>query len=554
MRKILISLIFIILFPLVNFSQVNDESYDRLSISHILILYKGDIYNKQVLNLFLRQHRSDKYDDHQLKGQIIYLPQGAKYANENNRVEYFRELLKSHEIPKALVAKWYNRKSDGSMNLELIHSRGRYNADDYEFTNAQLTKRGNAHLKDYGNKLIDKTYVVITEIRDIKSAREVKKSKYHGYTSHNNTFVYKLEFKPEVRTKVYDSWIYSDDSKKVISKKYEKFENIDFPIKSITKMYETLDYRQSNDTKNNILYAYKSDKMLFSEMIEASYQKPMHDLSTNYDDFKVKTYIDTKSPLKAKIGLKEGLTVDQRFYVYEYVWDESADKAIAKRKAVIRAKKISDNRTIAKGHSVSSNFYQTAGWGIDEGMLIEQRNDIGASIAAGWETGKMGGFSLRADMRTGSISGIPSLYVFADVNFSKSEYSSSLFNNGDSNIDFIFTKFSIGIAKGFNFAYNFELIPFVSYGMEFASTSNNFKLKDVNSSDEYSSLSTSLLKYGASLTMNITHNVQLYGTFSGYNPIGNTTAGKKTKTNIAWNDIFEDRNGFTKTCGLRILF
>lgn len=554
MRKILISLIFIILFPFITFSQINDESYDRLSISHVLVLYNGDRYNQQIEKQFINQRRSDKYDAHQVEQQVIYLPQNSKHLDMNSKLTKIYQVLKDKKIPKAIIAKWYNRKKDGSMNLELIHSRGRYNADDYEYTNAQLTKRGNSYLKDYGNKLIDKTYIIVTEITDIQDARRRKKSKYHGFTSTNNTFVYKLNFKPEVRSMIYNSWIYSDDTKQIINEKIEKFENIDFPIKPITVIYKDLNYTQSNDTKGNILYRYKSDKELFTEMIEASYQKPMHDLSSDYEDFKVKTYIDTKSPLKAKIGLKEGLSVDQRFYVYEYVWDEDLDKAVTKRKAVIRAKEITDNRSIANGHSNCSRFYQTAGWTIDEGMLIEQRNDIGASLAAGWETGKMGGFSLRGDLRTGKFTSIASLYVFADVNFSKSEYSSKLFKNIDTKSDFIFTKFSVGIAKGFNFAYNFEFMPFVSYGMEFANNSNNFELEGVNSTKEYSSISSSLIKYGASLTMNITHNVQLYGTFAGYNPIGNITAGKKTKTDIKWTDVFEDREGFTKTCGLRVLF
>lgn len=546
MRKLIILLLLIFALPLVNKAQLDNENYDRLSTTHILVLYSGDKYNDDIKKLFLKQKRSDKYNEHQVSKQILHLPIEAKYLREAEKMTYILESLKKEEIPKLIIEKWYSRESNGNMNLSLIHSRGRYNADDYDYSDAQLTKRGSTNLKDYGNKLIDKTYIIVSEIDDIESAREWKNSKSHGYTSKNHSYVFKLDFNPIVREKIYETWIYDDDPQETKDNKNLIFQKINFPLKNITHIYKKLDYTQSNENKNNIFFKYKSDSELFTEMINASYHEVMQDLSTNFEDFMVKTYIEKTSPLSAKIGLKESLSVDQRFFVYEFIWDESKDKAIAKRKAIIRASKISDNRRIAEGHSLSSNFYQTAGWSIEKGMLIEQKNDLGISLTAGWENGVMGGFALRADMRTGSLTNIPALYIFADLNLSNKEY--DIFSKENS---VTFTKFTVGIAKGFNFAYNFELIPFVSYGMEYALFSESV---DIENNDSEDRLNTNLFKIGSALSMNLTHNIQVFGNISYYLTFGDVTAGKDTKLDMSWTDIFEDRKGITSMLGLRILF
>jgi hypothetical protein len=132
MRIILLFFVLILNLPLASNAQVVDENYDRLST--ILIL-------KQ---------------------------------------------LHKENIPKLAVEKWYNRQADGSMDLRLLHKRGRYNADDYDSSLAQLIKRVNTNLKYYGNKLINKTYVILSEIHDIERARDRKKSKTHGYSADNH--------------------------------------------------------------------------------------------------------------------------------------------------------------------------------------------------------------------------------------------------------------------------------------------------------------------------------------------------------------------------------
>lgn len=541
-----IILLFTFILPMRLISQTVDEEYDRLTTTHILVLYNDESYNNDIESIFTRMERSPKFDIHQVNTQVIYLPTRAKYAVDDEKRNYIINALQEKQIPRAIIEKWYNRTSDGNMDLKLIHKRGKYNADDYEFLEAQLKKRGDAAIKDYGNKLINKSYIIVSEIYDIENARNYKNVKAHGYSCKNITYTYKLDFNEAVRQNIYDSWIYPDDSELVRQDKIYLFNNIEFNLIPISQHYEDLNYTQSDENRNNPFYIYKSDNELFTEMIYASYTKPMDYLSSSFEEFKVKTFIDKKHPLQAKIGKKEGVYTDQKYFVYEHEWSDKLNKAVPVRKAVIRANNIAENRRVTAGDSPSTTFYQTAGWNIQEGMLIQEHNDLGVSFATGWEAGVMGGFSLRLDYRTGFITGIPALYIFGDINFSSKNY--EIGGNSDRNL--IFTKYSFGVAKGFNFAYHFEVIPFIAYGVEHAVSSNNIRLDD----NDYSKLRTSIFKYGVGLSMNIVHNVQLFSIYSIVNPIGDVTADKDTKLNRKWKSIFEDRYGATRLYGLRILF
>jgi len=69
------------------------------------------------------------------------------------------------------------------------------------------------------------------------------------------------------------------------------------------------------------------------------------------EDFQVATTIfETKKGIQAKIGKKEGLERNGRFYVYEYVQNESG-KTEKMRIGAIRAKRPAKNEGLAIGNT-----------------------------------------------------------------------------------------------------------------------------------------------------------------------------------------------------------
>jgi hypothetical protein len=94
-------------------------------------------------------------------------------------------------------------------------------------------------------------------------------------------------------------------------------------------------------------------------------------------DFQVQTPIYALSPIRARVGTKEGLSVDQRYFVYEQVQD-ARGVVTSKRRGVIRAKKVAYN---AGNNALTSSFYQTSGGKLDAGMNLKQAPDAGMALA-----------------------------------------------------------------------------------------------------------------------------------------------------------------------------
>jgi len=242
------------------------------------------------------------------------------------------------------------------------------------------------------------------------------------------------------------------------------------------------------------------------------------------------------------------LKCDQQYFVYQYKWNEKIGKAEPNRQAVVRATgKIVDNRLVATGSSPESRFYQTYGGTIKEGMILQQRLDIGLSTIAGYETGNIGGMDLNFMIRTGSFTKVTALYLMIDVGFESKDYISTTFGTKK----FSFVRYSFGLGKGMRLGRIIELTPYAQYGIE--QTSN----EDLN----FKEISTGFIKAGAMLGISLTHNLSILGQVNYYSPSGDiTTKGKDDKKGTipgkTWSDetAFKDRSGMGIMAGIRFEF
>jgi hypothetical protein len=281
------------------------------------------------------------------------------------------------------------------------------------------------------------------------------------------------------------------------------------------------------------------------ELVNNMYENTTFQLDKSIEDFRVKVKVSKVHPTRAKIGKKEGLKVDQQYFVYQYKFDEAKGTVSPERQAVVRTtKNIVDNRTVATGSSPESSFYQTYGGTIQEGMILQQRLDFGISLMPGFETGGIGGMDLGLMFRTGPLTKVTALYILGDIGFGTGDYITA-FNTSSTKYNFL--RYSIGVGKGFRFARIVELTPYVQYGIE--------STKDKT----YEIISTSYIKLGAMLGFNIAHNISLFGQVNNYMP-GSTTV-KKTKDSSAesnftgsWDSYFTGRTGTSIMIGLRFEF
>jgi len=512
------------------------ETYSRLSVTFFMGEQSG--VNNAPANAASKIQFSEKYFNHNLKSLVLPLGDDFKMLTFDKKRNYIREKLTKDGVGRQMVAKWFNRQENGMMDLEYVHKCGLYNATDQDVLMSVAAKRGDAFLKDAGQNLVNKTYVLVLVPNDVKSKDD---GKVRSWESQYDFFFYKLEFGPEVVANFYNVWPYEDDVATVKQTKVAAFDTLTFQFHDVyTKSFLAASASETlTDNKKP-----RSLDQLMEELVNDMYENTTFLLDKTIEDFRVKVKVDKVHPVRAKVGKKEGLKCDQQFFVYQYEFDESKGIVTPNRKAVVRTtSKIVDNRTVATGASPTSSFYQTYGGTIREGMILQQKLDFGISGLVGYEAGGMGGTALNFMLRTGQFTKVTGLYLMGDLGFSSGEFSTVW------NIDsykYNFFRWSVGLGKGLRVGRIVELTPYIQYGFE--------STKD----DYYKSIETGFVKAGAMLGINITHNVYLVGQANFYSPMGdieveelNGTKGTVTST---WDEQFTGRSGGSFMFGVRIEF
>ncbi|NWJ50257.1 MAG: hypothetical protein HXX14_05285 [Bacteroidetes bacterium] len=272
------------------------------------------------------------------------------------------------KVANLLVAKWYNRKPDGSFDMDLIGSRGFYNASEMEANIGKSSARGLASISDAGEELINNTFVVVSKlnfisneiaaakIRDLakdaaakigneffkKLALDAADKTYQktkeGYSVLTTSFLYQLVWNDSIAAVFYnDLWM---DKNKIDPKKKEAFDN--------THLFK-LKYIGTEGSVSIVLFSLK-EKRTEDQIIELATIRNVDavfaKLQKKYDVFKPKVPLYTGNPITAKIGMKEGLEGGEKFEVFEQTIDEKTGltKYVSKGKITVDKNLIWDNR------------------------------------------------------------------------------------------------------------------------------------------------------------------------------------------------------------------
>ena len=163
--------------------------------------------------------------------------------------------------------------------------------------------------------------------------------------------------------------------------------------------------------------------MIFANKIGAKYPKSDNDLKTMILDFllpqvwgAILSSVDGMQPKatllpknKMSLGKKENIKIGSRFFAFENV--ENKDGEIVKKKrSMLRVKKVGDNRGLATGDSEKSKLYRIGPGSAKEGMLVQQKENLGLSLSGGF--GALA--HIRADYRIKAVT--PGFLVFWDWN------------------------------------------------------------------------------------------------------------------------------------------
>ncbi|HON19212.1 MAG TPA: hypothetical protein PK990_08630 [Salinivirgaceae bacterium] len=530
------------------------DKYDRSAMTIYLLDYDANKYHNKTLEEWKIVKMSEKFDDNELSTRILVCRDMITSSTTmDDKAKAVLAKIKKEKLANQVIAKWFDRQPDGTMGVRVIHERGMYNAKDQDVLTAGKSKRGIDQIKDMGMQLINKSYFHVVDFADIKSHTDLNMDpvkEQHGWTAVVNGYLFKIVFDDATMLDLFENmWIYEDDSPETAKAKKEKFDNYDFNVELVATVSApaVLSMQYGPEHPLGKYLVQKSDDELFRELMQKGYDRTVFLLENKVPDLRVKVNVFDIQPIRAKIGKKEALKRDQRYFVYEYVYNENTKESEPVRKAVIRAKKVVDNRMVATGESPTSTFYQIHGKKVEPGLLMEQRNDRGIGIQPRLHIGEMGGYGFKLAWNPNPMLNIipmNQVKVFGTLAFESKEY--DLTSYGSLSTEYSFMRWSVGISKGWYFARAFNFEVSAAYGMEQATWEN---------SDDQS-INVALVDVGAELGLHLTHWLRGFAGFDMHLPMSNATDkdGNELVGSPAYSDIFENRGGLTINLGLSIEF
>ncbi len=251
-------------------------------------------------------------------------------SSDSNMVK-IGKFMKESNIAKQLVAKWYNKSSEGICNYDLVMERGMYGTG--------ILGTNNQELKDVLNKDLDivaNTFVVINKLNFIENepvakvlliaallkAEEIKvpqlkekaielaqagyeKAK-EGYTVWTTSYLYQLDWNADVFAKFKTTFL--DDSK------------IDLKAAWDTTQMFKMKFIGESKASSLVLFSLKETRTL-EQIIDMALNRNIDNVFANLQKdfvvFRPVTPILYGDPMTAEIGLKDGLEPGQSYEVVE---------------------------------------------------------------------------------------------------------------------------------------------------------------------------------------------------------------------------------------------
>jgi len=546
--------------------QIISSEYDRNSLTIIGLKSDGPMAD-QLAKMIDTLKISDKFYSNEIGFRNIPFNVAFSLFDKPQQEKLFKTeiagLLNDKKVGQGIVAKWFNRQSDGTFNTEVLKERGVYNSDDSDLSIAASSKRGESALMDAGLGLVDHSYVLVLGFSNLmtmnqyydqtKTAPEARKM--NGVKGDMIGLLYKLNFNDSVSAVFFqDMWANKGETD--LKAKAAKFDANTFPLVPVKNLVMPMQSTQYNAGQSMAPKVQKTQDELLRDMVNSSMTNVLNHLTYQVSDFKVKAQIYKTNPIAVKIGKKEGLGYDQRYFVFENQQTSSGDQ-YSKRIGVIKSMSVADNRTVTSGETEPSYFYQVAGGKIDNmGMFVEQRIDAGLNLFLGYQQDAMSGIDGRIEFYIGRLmyggkakgisKGMTSFKLYVDGG-----YNLGTFDNLDGGMprteeDVDLLRVSAGFNKDYYLTHFLHFGPFVGVGIESAT----------GKTSEYK-VETIFVEGGARLGINLKYNIQLIGSATYYMmmaPQVKDNTGTAVTNPGKYDELFPDRAGLGISYGIRFMF
>lgn len=438
----------------------------------------------------------------------------SEYRVKTKKYEEQLELLAETNLKEAtrdIVAGFWGRDNDGNFSYDAVLEKAKYSATDSEANISKLSTDKNKIYTNIADSLLRRKYIFIYEISNVKTYEEHYNQKdasarrtaakngtefkpvvreQEGWLVDYETFIYKLDWNDSINAVFYDEMWLDSEEETGRMEKINKFNSFEFPLIRVHSLSSVATVGQSNDVefyKKPLSPERKKMNELLDDIPEKLLSSSFESVMTAIDDFKLRAPLTDAYPNSIKLGVKEDLSYDQRFFVYRQ--ELKKDKTIKKRIGVLRVADIADNSGVAKGKSDASELRQQGGKRLYGGDLVESAEDIGLSIYLGYTAINQlaGGGSFGLDYRLSDLynkkfmRGLH-LNAFINYNLSKNErfFAEDAVNTvffGQERVDMESISGSLGISRETYFTKrgNIYLMPEIGAGaiLMTASTDSN---------------------------------------------------------------------------------
>lgn len=378
----------------------DQPKYRRSALYSLLVSHDQTKYCKEIEEVFSSIPVPDKFDNHDLSVKIV--TSSLKKVSEPE----IRTFLDNNNIARRLLGRWFNRDPHtGQCNMDLITTRGLYDASYFDVEMAKMSLRGFGILADAGEELINNTFVLVNDIRYTDKQKTAKvfgaifkmvgalagaatgnsdftdmgnnlgnlTSEIKGFGVTVTSYLYRLDWNDEIARDFYSNYYLANGETN--ETKRTAFEQ----SKSFKLTYVGSQTVASGKISMQGVSAYNPQQMI-RKVCTRAIDESIVALQRNYDEFKIKTPIFSVSPmLTAKVGLKEGLSENNKYEVLEQQTDKNG-RTFYKRVGIIQPikGKIWDNRYMAAEENAigskldATTFRKISGGDFYPGMLIRE--------------------------------------------------------------------------------------------------------------------------------------------------------------------------------------
>lgn len=428
----------------------NQETFDYNRCSLTILPVAGS-YNSTLANWASQTDFDGKFDVNVINARSVSGQDSEEILNSLNNMG----------VGKMIVDYWL--QFDGSkFSTKVLEKRARYNVTDADVLNAQATKIGVEKLLTIGFPLIKNSYVMA--VGPVKMEQSVDKKGNKTYRAAVDAHVYQLVLNDTILESIWSNWLGDDATPESIN----AYNEMSFRLKPVVSVKEV---HGSAATPDEAVYE------ACNEVLEP--------LEKKIDKWQVVTTVYERSPLRAKIGRKEGVKNSDRFGAYKVIEDADGNTRY-KRVGWVRATKVADNAKDADGSMASSKFYQISGVNVQPGMFLKQKKDCRFSIGLSYNHNGYSPAELDVDflVHTTQTLGIMQ-YVGLSVGFDQGK------NIDDKTANWL--PVSINYAIGIHPVRWIEIRPNIGIGADYSFDPND--LVENENEDDDSSFSKRLAYY-----------------------------------------------------------